>query len=156
MNRRIGLAAMAALAMAGLVIVLIPQHATSVLRLAAATVTAITAGLVLAAVGPVVAREPTTSALDQLPATVVPPLEPHGLRDARRDIDRPTAPGSVPPSVRRRLVDVLHARGVSDADLPVQLTAVPPAGSGRDPEGVARIVNQVLDAADQGTRHGHH
>lgn len=156
MNRRIGLAGMAALAVAGVVIVLLPQHATSLLRLAAATVTAITAGLVLAAVGPVVAREPTTSALDQLPANAVPPLEPHGLRDARRDIDRPTAPGSVPPSVRRRLVDVLHAGGVADADLPVELTAVPPAGSGRDPQGVARIVNQVLDAADQGTHHGHH
>lgn len=156
MNRRIGLAATGALLCAGAVIVLLPQHATSVLRLAAATIAAITGGLVLAAVGPVVAREPTTSALDQLPATLVPPLEPHGLRDARRDLDRPTAPGSVPPTVRRRLVDALGARGVATADLPRQLTAVPPAGSGRDPEGVARIVHEILDAADQGTRNGHH
>ncbi len=156
MNRRIGLAALAAMAVTGVVIVLLPQHAVSLVRIGATTVTVTSAGLVLAAVGPVVAREPETSALDQLPATGVPPLEPHGLRDARRDLDRPTAPGSVPAAVRRRLLDALHARGVADADLPQPLTAVPPAGSGRDPAGVARVVNEILDTAEQGPRHGHH
>ena len=100
MNRRIALVALAAAVVSGVLVAVLPQHAVSIVRIGAATLTAVTAALVLTAVAPVVAREPATSALDQLRTLGAPPLDPHGLRDARRDLDRPTAPGSVPPAVR--------------------------------------------------------
>lgn len=156
MNRRIVVTAAAAAVVSGLLIVLLPQHTASLVRVAAATVAVLTAALVLTAVGPVVARDPQPTALDHVPTAGARPLDPHGLRDARRDLDRPTAPGSVPPAVRARLVEVLRSRGVRDADLPVELTRTPPAGSGRDPAGVARIVHRVLDSVSEGATHGHH
>lgn len=156
MNRRIAVAALAGAVVSGLVVVVLPQHATSIVRVGASTVTAIAAALVIAAVAPVVAREPTTSALDHVPTPGASPLDPQGLRDARRDIDRPTAPGSVPSAVRRRLVEALRVRGLPDERLPAILTDEPRPGSGRDAPAVSQLVNEILDAAEQGTTHGHH
>lgn len=155
MNRRIVVALMATSVMGGVVVVFLPQHATSIARLGATTVAALTAALVLAAVGPVVARDPEPTALDHLSPVGASPLDPHGLRDARRDLDRPTAPGGVPPAVRDRLLECIET-SPHRIPIPPVLARTPAAGSGRDPVGVAAIVNRILDEVEQGAPHGHH
>ncbi len=146
---------MAAVVVGGFAVVLVPQHATSIVRLLAVTVAVVAGALVLAAVGPVVAREPIASALDHLPAVGATPLDPHGLRDARRDLDRPAAPGTVPPAVRDRLVDALGAHSRSDVVLPLASATSSPKAV-RDRARVAAIVHRILDDVEQGAPHGHH
>ncbi|WP_436793334.1 hypothetical protein [Actinospongicola halichondriae] len=155
MNRRIVAAALAATVVGGAVTVFIPQHATSVVRLLAVSVAVVAGALVLAAVGPVVAREPDTSELDHLPAVGAKPLDPHGLRDARRDLDRPAAPGSLPPAVRDRLVEALTTRGRHDV-LPPAVSVATSSAPVRDPSNAAAIVHRILDDVEQGAPHGHH
>ncbi len=155
MNRRIVVALMATSVMGGVVVALLPQHATSIARVGATTVAAFTAALVLAAVGPVVARDPEPTALDHLPPVGASPLDPHGLRDARRDLDRPTAPGGVSPAVRDRLLECIETSH-PEFPIPSVLDRTPAAGSGRDPAGVATIVNRILDDVEQGAPNGHH
>ena len=164
MNRRIAAVILAASAVGGLGCLLLPQHAASVVRLVAATVAAYTGGLVLLAVSPIVGREPDRTALDHTPATGADPLDPHGLRDARRDLDRPAAPGTLPPSVRARLLDVHAVRTDGRGDVPELLrgpSAATPAPGRRDPASAARLVHLVLDDLDSspsrtGASDGHH
>ena len=150
MNRRIAAAVLAAAVVGGLGCLALPQHAASIVRLAAAAVAVYTGGLVLGAVGPVVGREPERTALDHTPATGATPLDPHGLRDARRDLDRPAAPGSLPPAVRDRLLEVHAAQAGARDGVPTILRAPPttPAGARRDPAAAARLVHRVLDDLD--------
>lgn len=140
--------------MAAIVTVVLPQHAAAIARVFAATVVVLTGVLVLRAVAPVAAREPVISALDRVPGPRTPVLDPHGLRDARRDLDRPAAAGSVPPVVRDRLLVAADRRG-----MPLNLHAS--TGSVRDPAAVARIVHRTLDALESAdptgaNPHGHH
>lgn len=162
MNRRIAAAALAAAVVGGLGCLVLPQHAASIVRLAAATVAVYTGGLVLVAVAPVVGREPERTALDHTPATGATPLDPHGLRDARRDLDRPAPPGTLPAAVRERLLDVHVARAGSDHPVPDLLLAAPTTGTvRRDPAAVARLVHRLLDDLESppvrtGDPDGHH
>ncbi|MDE0805075.1 MAG: hypothetical protein OSA99_17345 [Acidimicrobiales bacterium] len=164
MNRRIAAAVLAAGVVGGLCCLALPQHAASIVRLVATAVAVYTGGLVLRAVAPVVAREPELTALDHVPATGATPLDPHGLRDARRDLDRPTAPGTLPASVRDRLVDIHAVRSDGRAETPTLLVS-PAAGTAtgaqRDPAAVARLVHRILDDLDStpvrtGATDGHH
>ena len=166
MNRRITASVSAALVLLGGVLAVVPQHGWSGARVVATAVVVVTGGLVLLAIAPVVQRELPTGALDQLPTAGVPPLDPHGLRDARRDLGRPTAPGSVPPDVWDRLVvaatlrlhergvDVTTPRGLDQMDRLLQpgtaelLGSVPLQGTDRDPAGVSTIVHRTLDELD--------
>lgn len=164
MNRRIVGVVLAAIVVGGLGCLALPQHAASIVRLVAVAVAVHTGGLVLMAVAPVVAREPERTALDHVPATGATPLDPHGLRDARRDLDRPTAPGALPASVRDRLLDV-HAVRSDGRDGPPASLVAPAAGAAvdarRDPASVARLVHRILDDLDStpartGATDGHH
>lgn len=149
MNRRIAAAALAAAIVGGLACLALPQHAASIIRLAAATVAVHTGGLVLVAVAPVVSREPERTALDHTPATGAPPLDPHGLRDARRDLDRPAAAGVLPAAVRDRLLEVYGTRTNDDRPVPDVLRPAPTTGTvRRDPAAVARLVHRFLDDLD--------
>ncbi len=138
MNRLILRYVLATAVGAGVLVAVLPQHAVSVVRLAAGTAVVLAASLVLRAVAPVVARHPTPTALDRRPSVGAPPLDPHGLRDARRDLDRPAAPGSVPPVIADRLASVA-ARAGQDLDVRRR------AGTTRDPAAVAAIVHRTLD-----------
>ncbi len=178
MNQRIVTAALAATVLAGAATVLVPQHLASIARVAAVAVVVVAGGLVLGAVGPLVAAEPPSTALDAAPTGAASPLDPHGLRDARRDLDRPAAPGALPPPVRDRLVTAAAMRlaraGLDPAlvrtsAVPVAglgsgtwrvLTTPPAPGSARDPVAAARAVHRVLDELatidrPAGAAHGH-
>lgn len=178
MNRQLRTSLVAATVLAGLVLVSVPQHAVTAFRVLTVAVVAITGALVLAAVGQVVRREPPRTALDRRPVAAVPPLDPRGLRDARRDLAQPAAPGSVPRAVWERLVlatsmrlqqlgvDVATARGRADVatwlrpDTTELVSAPPVAGTRRDPAAVAATVHRTLDELDSLTRstggtHGH-
>ena len=166
MNRRIASTAVAAVALFGVTIVIVPQHGWSAARVLAVAVAVVTGALVLLAIGPFVRREAPSTALDQRAVAGAPPLDPHGLRDARRDLARPSAPGSVPPDVWDRLVvaatmrlhhvgiDVDTPRGldqmaaVLDPDVVALLATEPRRGAGRDPDEVAAIVHRTLDELD--------
>lgn len=155
MNRRIVGFAAAAGVMAGVIVLVVPQHAVSVGRVAATTVAVLTGAVVLRAVAAVASVAPPGSILDRPPMAAVPPLDPHGLRDARRDLDRPTTPGRLPPAVHRRLVSVATQAGVT-VDPPAAASA-----SGRSDAGsVAALVNRALDQIDArrpgAPTHGHH
>lgn len=162
MNRRITASLLAAVVVGGSVTAAVPQHAASIGRVLAVAVVVVTGGLLLGAVGPFVARDPARTALDAVPRTGAPPLDPHGLRDARRDLDRPSQAGSLPRPVWERLIAAsrlqLHAAGLDHEDphaaawlegLPARtrrlLATPPPAGFDRDPAAAAAIVHRTLD-----------
>lgn len=84
MIRRLASAALAALALGGAVTALVPQHAASLLLLAAGTLVVVVATFLLVLAGPLVTAEPVATALDLTPGPGAPTLEPQGLRDARR------------------------------------------------------------------------
>lgn len=167
MNRRIAAAAAGGTAIAGAAAALAPQHAFSGARVLTAAVAAVTGALVLLAVAPVVRREVRPTDLDRRAGTGAPALDPHGLRDARRDLGRASAAGAVPPEVWDRLVvaatlrlqgigvDVETDRGraaigeVLTAPTATLLGAVPVRGSDRDPQRVASVVHRTLDELDQ-------
>lgn len=180
MNRRIVASAAAATVIGALLIVVLPQHAASIVRLAAATVAVVAGGLVLLAVAPVASQTPTESALDRAPTRLVAPLDPHGLRDARRDLDRPGSAAALPVALWERIVvaTVLRMQRLGiDVDSPRTrdearalltpatwhlITSRPaPAATGRrDPEAVAGVVHRTLDELDSlthrtGGAHGH-
>lgn len=134
MTRRLGSAALAAVALAGFVAAVVPQHAASLALLAAGTLVVVAATYVLVLAGPLVTADPPRSAVDALPAAGAPSLDPQGLRDARRDLVARTTSGAVPAPVRDRLAMV----GI---DAPVGAST----GTRSDPAGVASLVNRLLD-----------
>ena len=147
MNRRIGAAVLAAAIVGGLGCLLLPQHAASIVRLAAVTVAVHAGGLVLRAVAPVVGREPERTALDHTPVSGAKPLDPHGLRDARRDLDRPAPPGALPAPVRERLLAIHADRDGGRSRLPASLRSPAPGTvrAQRDASAVATLVHRILD-----------
>lgn len=167
MNRRIAAAAAAGATIAGAAAALAPQHAFSAARVLAVAVAVVTGALVLLAVAPVVRREAHLTDLDRRTGSGAPALDPHGLRDARRDLGRPAASGAVPPEVWDRLVvaatlrlqgigvDVETDRGraaigeVLSAPALTLLGAAPVRGSDRDPQRVSAVVHRTLDELDQ-------
>lgn len=175
MNRRIAASLLAAVVVAGVLTAVVPQHAASISRTLAVAVAVVTGGLLLAAAGPFVAREAPRTELDALPAGGARPLDPHGLRDARRDLDRPAPPGSVPVPVWERLAVAsrmrLEAAGIDPDDAAsveaclrsetIRLLATPPgAGFDRDAAAAAAVVHRVLDELavldpPMGVIHGH-
>jgi hypothetical protein len=150
-NHRITAALLAAVVVGGSVTAAVPQHAATIGRVVAVAVVVVTGGLLLGAVGPFVARDPARTALDALPRTGAPPHDPHGLRDARRDLDRPSHAGSLPRPVWDRLVAASllqpHAGALDKVPLPTRqlLATPPPAGFDRDPATAAAIVHRTLD-----------
>lgn len=138
MIRRLGSAALAAVALAGMVAVVVPQHAASLVLLSAGTLVVVAAAFLLVLAGPLVTADRPTTALDVEPAAGVPPLEPQGLRDARRDLATWATPGSLPAPVRRRLL----AAGV---DLPSFDDADASTGPTSDAAAVAVLVDRLLD-----------
>lgn len=176
MNRRLVAVATAALALAGGTIFVAPQHTVSVLRLFAGSVVVMAGALVLSAVAPYVAETPAETALDRTARRRVDTLDPHGLRDARRDLGRAAAPGGIPAEVWQRLRQLAELRAAragldpdviliaeSDAPAPTRsrprlsaatstLLASPPAtsptGRAADPTRIAAVVHRVLDDLD--------
>lgn len=163
LNRRIVGYVFAAVVVGGISSAVVPQHVGSIARVVAVATAVVAGALVLGAVGPFVSREPQRTALDARPLSGAPPLDPHGLRDARRDLDRPCPPGSVPAPVWERLVLAwrmqCRASGaeidgtVDDAGGDARLRpetcrvlATPPAaGFDRDPARAAALVHRTLD-----------
>jgi hypothetical protein len=141
--RRLGSAALAAVALAGAVAAIVPQHGASLALLAGGTIVVVAAVFVLVLAGPLVTGGPPRTVLDIEPSGGAPALEPHGLSDARRDLAARTAPGSVPAAVADRLA----AAGIP---------ATAGAGGRSDPAAVAAIVHRLLDgehlAPDGGPR----
>lgn len=159
MNRRIATVLAAAVVLAGAVMIVLPQHAATAARVSAATVAVLTGTLVLGAVAAIAGRAPVESALDHPPTTGVAPLDPHGLRDARRDLGRPGATGQLPPVVWDRLTRARPVGRLPD-DVERLLAAPPGHGQHRDPAAVAAVVHRVLDsyerpAAPTGVRRDH-
>lgn len=177
MNRRIYSVALAAVVVGGVAAMVVPQHTVSIARVLATAVAAVAGGCLLAAVGPLVSREAPRTALDSMPRAGAPPLDPHGLRDARRDLGRPCARGSVPRPVWDRLVvrarmqleeighdldDPRSQDAVADRvpDRTIRLLgAPPPHGDHRDPAGAAALVHRTLDDLshpNDRSPYGHH
>ena len=136
MIRRLGSAALAAVALAGSVAVLVPQHAASLVLLTAGTLVVVAAAFLLVLAGPLVTADRPTTALDVARATGAPSLEPQGLRDARRDLAARTVPGVLPAVVRDRL----RAGGLG---VPASTDAG--ASPTSDPVAVAALVDRLLD-----------
>ena len=145
MIRRLGSAALAAVALAGVVATIVPQHAASLALLAAGTLVVVAAAFLLVLTGPLVAARPPATALDVARTAGAPSLEPQGLRDARRDLAARATPGSLPAAVRDRLL----AAGVDPPAL-----ADTSGGPTSDPAAVAALVDRLLD--DDPTPHGGH
>lgn len=140
MNRRLFAASLAAAALAGAGAALVPQHAASLVLLASGTVV-VAAVFLLVLAGPLVTGERPVSALDVVPGAGAAPLDPHGLRDARRDLAVRHVPGLLPPPVHDRLA----AAGVLPASPP------PPPGTTVDRDAAAALVHRVLDGPDAPT-----
>ncbi|HEX4901503.1 MAG TPA: hypothetical protein VFV42_01750 [Acidimicrobiales bacterium] len=94
MIRRIGAVAVAASVVAGLGTVIVPQHAASLAAVAAATVAVVAATFLLVVAGPLVAAPPPAWPGAGGRAGTPPPLDPQGLRDARREVARRLAAGT--------------------------------------------------------------
>lgn len=110
MIRRLGSAALAAVALAAAATTLVPQHAASLLLLAAGTLVVVAAAFLLVLAGPLVTAEAPTTALDVGPGPGAPTLEPQGLRGARRDLAARAAadPAATAALVRQLLDDPDH------------------------------------------------
>jgi hypothetical protein len=161
--RRLASAAAAAAALAGAGAAIFPQHVASVAVLAAATVAVVAAAFLLVLAGPVVSARPEPWPRSSAPAHIAPPLDPHGLRDARRDLAA-RRDGMLPPAVRRRLqaaadrrlahlgttLDDGRVSGLLSAATVEQLTTGPgaPTGPG-DATAVAAIAHRLLDDLDR-------
>lgn len=166
MNRRVGSFTLAAVVVGAAAVAVVPQHAWSIARVVAVAVAVLAGAAVLAAVGAVTGRDPEVTALDRTPGGTVSPLDPHGLRDARRDMDRPRHDHTVPRPVWERLrvaatlsltergLDLdnprtrLRARRLLSTTTWDLITTPPPAGGTTAPEAVASIVNRTLDELD--------
>jgi len=92
--RRLRSVAVAAAGVAALSSMVVPQHAASLAVLGAATVAVVAAAFVLVLAGPLVAADPPTWPGRSPPAGAPPPLDPQGLRDARRTVRRRLAAGA--------------------------------------------------------------
>lgn len=143
MIRRLRSAMAAAVGLAAVGAVLVPQHAASLALLAGGTLVVVAAGYVLVLSGPLVAAEPPVTGLDVEPGAGAPTLEPQGLRDARRDLAARTQAGSLPGAVH----DGLVAAGVLAASAPR-----PALGESADPAAAAALVHRLLDDTFGGTR----
>lgn len=141
MNRRLLSASIAAAALTGVGMAVVPQHAASLVLLASGTVVVVAAVFLLVLAGPLVTAERPVSALDVVPGVGAAPLDPHGLRDARRDLAVRHAPGSLPLPVHDRLA----AAGALPASPP------PLPGTTVDRVSTAALVHQVLDGPDAPT-----
>lgn len=167
MTRRLVAFALAAVAVAGIGTAVVPQHAWSIARVAAVAVVVLAGALVLSAVAALGSDDPEPTALDGRPPGRVTPLDPHGLRDARRDLHRDRNDGSVPRPVwvrlRRAAVGTLrdngfdlehprtriHARRVLSEKTWTMLASEPASGGSPDPESVAAAVHAVLDELER-------
>lgn len=166
MTRRLVPVVLSSVAVAGIAVVVVPQHAASLAALAAATVVVVLALFLLVLAGPLVTAEPPTTALDAPPGGRAPGLDPQGLRDARRDLTGRCRDGALPPPVWERLVVAAVLRlqrcGV-DVDDPATreqgrallrpatwalLVTPPGAGTALDPAGAAATVHRTLDELD--------
>lgn len=98
MIRRVGSVAVGAAATAGTAVALVPQHAASLAVLATATVAVVVAGFVLVLAGPLVAARPPAWPGRGSPPGAPPPLDPQGLRDARRAVARGAGPAPTNPT----------------------------------------------------------
>ena len=163
MNRRIGTFVLAAGVVGGIACAVVPQHAWTIARVLAAAVVVLVGGAILVAAGSVTGVDPERGRLDRPAPSTVAPLEPHGLRDARRMLDRPHAPGAVPREVWERLRDAARARlqtvgldldtptdrraarGMMSAETWKLLASPPPTGSVQNPRRVAALVHRTLD-----------
>ena len=141
MNRRLLSASIAAAALTGAGAVVLPQHAASLVLLASGTVVVVAAVFLLVLAGPLVTAERPVSALDVAPGAGAAALDPHDLRDARRDLAARHAPGSLPLPVHDRLA----AAGVLPA------SPRPPRGTTVDRDAAAALVHRVLDGPDAPT-----
>ena len=110
MIRRLGSAALAVMALGAAGTTLVPQHAASLLLLAAGTLVVVAATFLLVLAGPLVIAEAPATALDVGPGPGAPALEPQGLRDARRDLAARAAadPAATAALVRQLLDDPDH------------------------------------------------
>lgn len=138
MTRRLVPVVLAAIALAGAVAAVVPQHAASLALLAAGTVVVVSAVFLLLLAGPLVTATHPVTALDVAPGAGAPTLDPQGLRDARRDLAARHAPGSLPAPVRERLV---RAGLLDPSDRPT-------SGTTADPAGAAELVHRLLDEHD--------
>lgn len=145
MNRRLRAAAVAAAALASATATVLPQHAASLVLLAAGTVVVVAAAFLLVLAGPLVAAPRPATALDVAPGAGAPPLDPQGLRDARRDLASRHAPGSLPAPVHDRLV----AAGVLPAP-----DGSPPPGTAVDAATASALVHRLLDGPAAGAPGG--
>lgn len=163
MNRRLLSIVIATALLAGLAIAIVPQHALTIVRVGAVTVVAVAGALVLIAIAALGDADAPSTALDRPRTDGAPPLDPHGLRDARRDLDRPRVDGSIPTAVWERLIVATALRMQSlgiDIDSPRtrveaqrrlrattwNLLITPPLpGTVRDPAAVAAVVHRTLD-----------
>lgn len=101
MSHRLVSVAVAALAVAGAGAAVFPQHVATLAVLATATVAVVAAGFLLVLAGALLSARPAPWSGTSLLSTV-PPLDPHGLRDARRDLAA-RRDGTIPPAVHHRL-----------------------------------------------------
>jgi len=95
--------ALGAIALAGVAVAVVPQHAASIARLLAATIVAcaalVAAVELLRADLDVAGATTPPSALDRPPAAPMRPMEPPGLAAARRSLhQRATPPGALRPT----------------------------------------------------------
>lgn len=173
MIRRLGPVALSTVAVAGVAVAVVPQHAASLAALAAATVVVVLALFLLVLAGPLVTADPPSTALDVPRAGHAPGLDPQGLRDARRDLAGRCREGALPPAVWERLVVAAVLRlqrcGV-DIDSPATrdqgrallrpdtwslLVSPPRSGTAAAPAAVAATVHRTLDELDAlATPHG--
>ena len=156
----------AALTAGGVAVVIVPQHAAAITSVAAATVVVVLAAVALVIMGPLTEREVPITELDVAEAGSAVPLDPPGLRDARRDLAAATR-GPVPGVVWERLVVAavlrLQRRGI-DVDSPHTrqqgrallrpetwqlLTTTPRRGGRSQPVAVAAVVHHTLDELDE-------
>jgi len=162
--RRLASVAAAAAAIAGAAAVVVPQHAASLASLAAGTVAVVAAIFLVVLAGPLVSAAPSGSTLAVGGERAAPaPLDPQGLRDARRDLSSP-AGAALPAPVHRRLRaaaerrlaahgvdldDAVRAPGLLGATTWRQLAEPAAPRTGTDRAAVASATARILDDLDR-------
>jgi hypothetical protein len=162
-SRRLWSAAAAAAAVAGVATAVVPQHAASLASLAVATVAVVAALFLLVLTGPFVTARPAVAFGGVTERGAPAPLDPQGLRDARRALSA-RGDGALPAAVQRRLAAAaerrLAALGV-DLDDPERgpavlgraswrrLVAPPATGAASDPVSAAATAAAILDDLDR-------
>jgi hypothetical protein len=93
-TRRLMSVVLAASGLAGTGVVAFPEHAASIASLAVATVAVVTAGFLLVVVGALACTRPEPWPATEPGGRTVTPLDPQGLRDARRVVASRLAAGA--------------------------------------------------------------